>query len=82
MAARDLLIVGRGPSGLATAIAAQRRGSGRGLDCAVIERGVLPAPDRSFRAYRRTGNIFTGNGRFDGEGIVAMLGDRLRTASA
>jgi thioredoxin reductase (NADPH) len=37
MAARDLLIVGAGPSGLATAIAAQRRG----LDCAVIEKGVL-----------------------------------------
>jgi thioredoxin reductase (NADPH) len=37
MAARDLLIVGAGPSGLATAIAAQRRG----LDSAVIEKGVL-----------------------------------------
>src|SRR6186713_3626996 len=37
MSVRDLLIVGAGPSGLATAIAARQRG----LDYLVIERGVL-----------------------------------------
>ena len=34
---RDLLIVGAGPSGLATAIAAKQHG----LDCVVVEKGVL-----------------------------------------
>ena len=37
MAVRDVLIVGAGPSGLATAIAAKQRG----LDYAVVEKGVL-----------------------------------------
>ena len=37
MSVRDLLIVGAGPSGLATAIAAQQRG----LDYLIVERGVL-----------------------------------------
>jgi thioredoxin reductase (NADPH) len=37
MSVRDLLIVGAGPSGLATAIAARQRG----LDYVVVERGVL-----------------------------------------
>jgi thioredoxin reductase (NADPH) len=37
MSVRDVLIVGAGPSGLATAIAARQRG----LDYVVIERGVL-----------------------------------------
>jgi thioredoxin reductase (NADPH) len=37
MSIRDLLIVGAGPSGLAAAIAAKREG----LDCAVVEKGVL-----------------------------------------
>src|SRR5262245_43965200 len=37
MSVRDVLIVGAGPSGLATAIAAKRKG----LDCAVVEKGVL-----------------------------------------
>src|SRR5262245_33786228 len=37
MSVRDLLIVGGGPSGLATAIAAKQRG----LDYLIVERGVL-----------------------------------------
>jgi thioredoxin reductase (NADPH) len=37
MAVRDVLIVGAGPSGLATAIAARQRG----LDCVVVEKGIL-----------------------------------------
>jgi thioredoxin reductase (NADPH) len=37
MSVRDLLIVGAGPSGLATAIAARQRG----LDYVIVERGVL-----------------------------------------
>ena len=37
MPVRDLLIIGAGPSGLATAIAAKQRG----LDYLVVERGVL-----------------------------------------
>jgi thioredoxin reductase (NADPH) len=37
MTVRDLLIVGAGPSGLATAIAAKRQG----LDYAIVEKGVL-----------------------------------------
>src|SRR5688572_33390474 len=37
MSVRDLLIVGAGPSGLATAIAARQRG----LDYVLVERGVL-----------------------------------------
>lgn len=37
MVSRDVVIVGAGPSGLATAIACQRRG----LDYEVIEKGVL-----------------------------------------
>jgi thioredoxin reductase (NADPH) len=37
MPVRDVIIVGAGPSGLATAIAAQQRG----LDFAIIEKGVL-----------------------------------------
>ena len=37
MAVRDVLIIGAGPSGLATAIAASRRG----LDYVVVEKGVL-----------------------------------------
>jgi thioredoxin reductase (NADPH) len=37
MPVRDLLIVGAGPSGLATAIAATRQG----LDAAIVEKGVL-----------------------------------------
>jgi thioredoxin reductase (NADPH) len=37
MSVRDVLIVGAGPSGLATAIAAK----GRGLDYLIVERGVL-----------------------------------------
>jgi thioredoxin reductase (NADPH) len=37
MSVRDLLIVGAGPSGLATAIAAKAEG----LDCEVLEKGVL-----------------------------------------
>jgi thioredoxin reductase (NADPH) len=37
MAVRDILIVGAGPSGLATAIAARRQN----LDCVVVEKGVL-----------------------------------------
>src|SRR5688500_1559295 len=37
MSVRDLLIVGAGPSGLATAIAARQRG----LDYLILERGVL-----------------------------------------
>ncbi|MGH6692693.1 MAG: NAD(P)-binding domain-containing protein, partial [Gammaproteobacteria bacterium] len=37
MPVRDVLIVGAGPSGLATAIAAKRHG----LDFAVVEKGVL-----------------------------------------
>jgi thioredoxin reductase (NADPH) len=37
MSVRDVLIVGAGPSGLATAIAAKRRG----LDYVVVEKGVL-----------------------------------------
>src|SRR5215213_4289351 len=37
MSVRDVLIVGAGPSGLATAIAAKQRG----LDYVVIEKGIL-----------------------------------------
>lgn len=37
MSVRDLLVIGAGPSGLATAIAAQRAG----LDCLVLEKGGL-----------------------------------------
>ena len=37
MSVRDLLIVGGGPSGLATAIAAKQHG----LDYVIVERGVL-----------------------------------------
>src|SRR5215212_9650222 len=37
MPVRDVLIVGAGPSGLATAIAAKQRG----LDYAIVEKGVL-----------------------------------------
>ena len=37
MSVRDVLIVGAGPSGLATAIAAKARG----LDFLIVERGVL-----------------------------------------
>ena len=37
MSVRDILVIGAGPSGLATAIAAKQRG----LDCVVVERGVL-----------------------------------------
>src|ERR1043165_2651064 len=37
MPVRDVLIIGAGPSGLATAIAAKQRG----LDYAIVEKGVL-----------------------------------------
>jgi thioredoxin reductase (NADPH) len=37
MSVRDILIVGAGPSGLATAIAAKKQG----LDYAIVEKGVL-----------------------------------------
>src|ERR687895_2090025 len=37
MSVRDVLIVGAGPSGLATAIAAKQQG----LDYAIVEKGVL-----------------------------------------
>lgn len=37
MSVRDLLIVGAGPAGLATAIAARQQG----LECSVVEKGVL-----------------------------------------
>lgn len=37
MTVRDLIIVGSGPTGLATAIAARQRG----LDCEIVEKGVL-----------------------------------------
>ena len=37
MSVRDVLIVGAGPSGLATAIAAKRQG----LDYAIVEKGIL-----------------------------------------
>jgi thioredoxin reductase (NADPH) len=43
----DLIIVGAGPSGLATAIAAQERG----LDCLILEKGVLVNSIYNFPAH-------------------------------
>src|SRR5262247_3172408 len=47
MAVRDLLIIGAGPSGLATAIAAKQAG----LDYLVIEKGVLVNSIFNFPAH-------------------------------
>ena len=47
MSVRDVLIIGAGPSGLATAIAAKREG----LDYVVLEKGVLVNSIFNFPTY-------------------------------